>query len=61
VLYRDPALLGLKGFGISCIVSTRNLYISDRDIIADALLLYSRKNIDFIDAYNAVYMNPSVA
>lgn len=41
---------------ISTIVSTRNLYISDRDIIADALLLYSRKNIDFIDAYNAVYM-----
>ena len=37
-------------------VSTKNLYIPDKDIIADALLLYSRKNIDYIDAYNAVFM-----
>jgi predicted nucleic acid-binding protein len=41
---------------ISIIVSTKNLYIPDKDIIADALLLYSRKNIDYIDAYNAVFM-----
>lgn len=41
---------------ISIIVSTKNLYIPDKDIIADALVLYSRKNIDYIDAYNAVFM-----
>ncbi|HHT9137055.1 MAG TPA: PIN domain-containing protein [Candidatus Wunengus sp. YC60] len=41
---------------ISIIVSTENLFIPDKDIIADALVLYSRKNIDYIDAYNAVYM-----
>jgi len=41
---------------ISIIVGSRNLYIPDRDVIADAFLLYSRKNIDFIDAYNAVFM-----
>ncbi len=41
---------------ISIIVSTENLYIPDKDIIVDALVLYSRKNIDYIDAYNAVFM-----
>ncbi|MEC4686611.1 MAG: PIN domain-containing protein [Nitrospirota bacterium] len=41
---------------ISIIVSTESLYIPDRDIIADALVLYSRKNIDYIDAYNAIFM-----
>jgi len=41
---------------ISIIVSTDNLYIPDKDIIIDALVLYSRKNIDYIDAYNAVLM-----
>lgn len=41
---------------ISIIVSTDNLYIPDKDIITDALVLYSRKNIDYIDAYNAVFM-----
>ena len=41
---------------VSIIVSTENLYIPDKDIIADALVLYSRKNIDYIDAYNAIFM-----
>ncbi len=41
---------------ISIIVNTENLYISDKDIITDALVLYGRKNIDYIDAYNAVFM-----
>lgn len=41
---------------ISVIVSTENLYIPDKDIIMDAVILYSRKNIDYIDAYNAVFM-----
>lgn len=41
---------------ISIIVSTKNLHIPDKDIIADALVLYGRKNIDYIDAYNALFM-----
>lgn len=41
---------------VSIIVGTENLFIPEGDIIADALVLYSRKNIDYIDAYNAVYM-----
>lgn len=41
---------------ISIIVSTENLYIPDKGIITDALVLYGRKNIDYIDAYNAVFM-----
>ena len=41
---------------ISIIVSTENIFIPESDIIADALVLYSRKNIDYIDAYNSVYM-----
>lgn len=41
---------------ISIIVSTENLYIPDKDIIADAIVLFSRKNIDYIDAYNAIFM-----
>ena len=27
--------------------------ISDKDLLAEALVLYARKNIDFIDAYHA--------
>jgi len=38
------------------IVGTKNLSIPDKNIVADALVLYARKNIDFIDAYNAVFM-----
>jgi predicted nucleic acid-binding protein len=41
---------------ISIIVNTDNLHIPDKNIITDALVLYSRKNIDYIDAYNAVFM-----
>lgn len=41
---------------VSIIISTENLHIPEKDIIADALILYSRKNIDYIDAYNAVFM-----
>ena len=38
------------------IVGTESLFIPDKDALADALVLYARKNIDFIDAYNAVFM-----
>ena len=41
---------------ISVILGTETLSIPDKDVLADALVLYARKNIDFIDAYNAVLM-----
>jgi predicted nucleic acid-binding protein len=41
---------------VTVIVGTKNLSIPDKRIVADALVLYARKNIDFIDAYNAVFM-----
>ncbi len=41
---------------LSIIVSTPNLNIPNSDIIAEALAVYSRKNIHYIDAYNAVFM-----
>jgi predicted nucleic acid-binding protein len=41
---------------VSVILGTENLLISDKDVLADALVLYARRNIDFIDAYNAVFM-----
>lgn len=41
---------------ISIIIGTKNLHIPDKDIIADALVLYGRKNIDYIDAYNAIFL-----
>jgi predicted nucleic acid-binding protein len=41
---------------ITVIVGTKNLSIPDKQVVADALVLYARKNIDFIDAYNAIFM-----
>ena len=41
---------------VSVIVGTKNLSIPEKHIVADALVLYARKNIDFIGAYNAVFM-----
>jgi len=41
---------------VSVIVGTKNLSIPDKHIVADALVLYARKNIDFIDAYNVIFM-----
>ena len=41
---------------VSVILGTDNLFVPDKDVLADALVLYARKNIDFIDAYNAVFM-----
>jgi predicted nucleic acid-binding protein len=41
---------------VSVIVGTESLFIPDKDVLADALVLYARKNIDFIDAYHAVFM-----
>ncbi len=41
---------------VSVILGTENLSIPDKNVLADALVLYARKNIDFIDAYNAIFM-----
>ena len=41
---------------VSVIVGTKNLSIPEKHMVADALVLYARKNIYFIDAYNAVFM-----
>jgi predicted nucleic acid-binding protein len=41
---------------VSIIVSTESLHLPEKNLIMDALVLYGRKNIDYIDAYNAVSM-----
>ena len=41
---------------VSVIVGTESLFIPDKDVVADALVLYARKNLDYIDAYNAVFI-----
>ncbi|GER94074.1 PIN domain-containing protein [hot springs metagenome] len=41
---------------ITVVISTPNLIIPNSGIIAEALIIYSRKNIDYIDAYNSVFM-----
>ena len=38
------------------LIGTESLFIPEKNIIADALVLYARKNIDYIDATNAVFM-----
>ena len=41
---------------ISIILNTPNLQVKNQKILMEAVLLYSNKAIDFIDAYNAVSM-----
>lgn len=41
---------------VSIIVNMESLEIPEKDIITNALVLFGRKNIDYIDAYNAVLM-----
>jgi predicted nucleic acid-binding protein len=41
---------------VSIIVSTESLHLPEKNLIMDALVLYGRKNIDYIDAYNAAFM-----
>ncbi len=41
---------------VSIIIGTESLHIPEKNIIMDALILFGRKNIDYIDAYNAVLM-----
>lgn len=42
---------------VSIIINTQNLKIPNHGLIAETLALFSEKNIDYIDAYNAVFMN----
>jgi predicted nucleic acid-binding protein len=41
---------------VSKILNTPNIVVENHKVFSEALLLYSLKNIDFIDAYNSVYM-----
>jgi len=41
---------------ISIIIGSDAVQIPDKDLIAEALLLFGRKNVDYIDAYNSVLM-----
>lgn len=41
---------------VSIIVDMPNLEVENYNILMEALLLYGRRNVDFIDAYNATYM-----
>lgn len=52
--YRVPKAEAIEK--VSIIVTTESLHIPEKDIIAEALVLYSRKNVDYIDAYNTVFM-----
>jgi predicted nucleic-acid-binding protein len=38
------------------ILNTPGLWVEDADLIGRAILLYMDKNVDFIDAYNACWM-----
>jgi len=41
---------------ISSVINTPNFNVINRNIINEALAVYVNKNIDYVDAYTAVYM-----
>jgi uncharacterized protein len=41
---------------MAIIVEADYLFIPDKEIILEALMVYGKNNIDYIDAYNAVFM-----
>ena len=41
---------------VTIIVNTPNLKIPNKKLISEVLALFSQKNIDYIDAYNAVFL-----
>lgn len=41
---------------VSIILNTPNLHVLNKDLILEALVLYGKKDIDYIDAYNTVFM-----
>ncbi len=52
--YKVPKLVVVEKVAI--IAGTEYLFIPDKAIILEALMLYAKKNIDYIDAYKAVFM-----
>jgi uncharacterized protein len=40
----------------SIIIGSAAIQIPDKEIIAEALVIYARKHVDYIDAYNAVLL-----
>ena len=38
------------------ILNTPNLHLEDKELLLEAINLYELENIDFIDAYNAIFM-----
>jgi predicted nucleic acid-binding protein len=41
---------------VTIIINTPNLKIPSKKLISEVLVLFSQENIDYIDAYNAVFM-----
>ena len=41
---------------VLAILNTPGLEVENKDLIAEAVLLYTERNIDFIDAYNGCWM-----
>lgn len=41
---------------VTIIINTPNLKIPNKKLLTEAIALFGQKNIDYIDAYNAVYM-----
>ncbi len=41
---------------LEILINTPNLEIRDKYILMEALILYQEKNIDFIDAFNGIFM-----
>jgi predicted nucleic acid-binding protein len=41
---------------VTIIVNTPNLKIPNKKLLSEVLVLFSQENIDYIDAYNAVFM-----
>ncbi len=52
--YKVPKTIIIEKVAI--IVGMEDLFIPDKAIILEALMLYAKKNIDYIDAYNSVFM-----
>lgn len=43
-------------FKIEILLNTPGLEIESKELLTESLILYQRKNIDFIDSSNAIYM-----
>jgi predicted nucleic acid-binding protein len=41
---------------VTIIINTPNLKVPNKKLLSEVLVLFSQENIDYIDAYNAVFM-----